>query len=114
MFFGSTKMRANFCSLSQVDLAAMSLLFEYVDMTDGRFWAAVFCIAFNPLFWNVVRAPPSVTASTWFLFLGFVAVRGNSPLWPTSEAGVASLSHFVTADVCWLCFHFDRAGPSLS
>ncbi|KAJ6655932.1 hypothetical protein lerEdw1_004517 [Lerista edwardsae] len=32
----------------------MSLLFEYVDVTDGRFLAAALTIAFNPLFWNLV------------------------------------------------------------
>ncbi|XP_063199547.1 phosphatidylethanolamine N-methyltransferase isoform X3 [Chroicocephalus ridibundus] len=38
----------------QVDVTAMARLFGYVDVTDSGFIAAVFSIAFNPLFWNVV------------------------------------------------------------
>lgn len=34
----------------------MARLFSYVDMTDSGFIAAVLSIAFNPFFWNVVRA----------------------------------------------------------
>ncbi|OXB82800.1 UNVERIFIED_CONTAM: hypothetical protein H355_000498, partial [Colinus virginianus] len=37
-----------------VDVAAMARLFGYVDVTDSGFIAAVFSIAFNPFFWNVV------------------------------------------------------------
>ncbi|XP_053131786.1 phosphatidylethanolamine N-methyltransferase isoform X4 [Hemicordylus capensis] len=32
----------------------MSRLLEYVDVTDLHFVAAILCIAFNPLFWNLV------------------------------------------------------------
>ncbi|XP_039348062.1 phosphatidylethanolamine N-methyltransferase isoform X3 [Mauremys reevesii] len=32
----------------------MTLLLGYVQLTDSTFAAAVLCIAFNPLFWNVV------------------------------------------------------------
>uniref|UniRef100_A0A8C0JCY9 phosphatidyl-N-methylethanolamine N-methyltransferase n=1 Tax=Chelonoidis abingdonii TaxID=106734 RepID=A0A8C0JCY9_CHEAB len=32
----------------------MTLLLSYVKLTDSTFAAAVLCIAFNPLFWNVV------------------------------------------------------------
>ncbi|XP_077683930.1 phosphatidylethanolamine N-methyltransferase isoform X5 [Eretmochelys imbricata] len=39
---------------SKVDSSAMTLLLGYVKMTDSTFAAAVLCIAFNPLFWNVV------------------------------------------------------------
>ncbi|XP_053131799.1 phosphatidylethanolamine N-methyltransferase isoform X11 [Hemicordylus capensis] len=39
---------------SKVDLSAMSRLLEYVDVTDLHFVAAILCIAFNPLFWNLV------------------------------------------------------------
>lgn len=42
--------------LPQVDVAAMVWLFGYVDVTDTGFIVAVLSIAFNPLFWNVVRA----------------------------------------------------------
>lgn len=34
----------------------MAQLFGYVDMTDSGFIAAILSIAFNPFFWNVVRA----------------------------------------------------------
>lgn len=34
----------------------MVRLFGYVDVTDTGFIVAVLSIAFNPLFWNVVRA----------------------------------------------------------
>ncbi|KAH1183860.1 hypothetical protein KIL84_014476, partial [Mauremys mutica] len=37
-----------------VDSSAMTLLLGYVQLTDSTFAAAVLCIAFNPLFWNVV------------------------------------------------------------
>ncbi|XP_044836012.1 phosphatidylethanolamine N-methyltransferase isoform X4 [Mauremys mutica] len=39
---------------SKVDSSAMTLLLGYVQLTDSTFAAAVLCIAFNPLFWNVV------------------------------------------------------------
>ncbi|XP_067390229.1 phosphatidylethanolamine N-methyltransferase isoform X2 [Emydura macquarii macquarii] len=39
---------------SKVDFSAMTLLLNYVNPTDSTFTAAVLCIAFNPLFWNVV------------------------------------------------------------
>lgn len=39
---------------SQVDLSAMTLLSDYVNVTDPNFIAAVISIAFNPLFWNLV------------------------------------------------------------
>ncbi|XP_032618687.1 phosphatidylethanolamine N-methyltransferase [Chelonoidis abingdonii] len=39
---------------SKVDSSAMTLLLSYVKLTDSTFAAAVLCIAFNPLFWNVV------------------------------------------------------------
>ncbi|KAH0632029.1 hypothetical protein JD844_020047 [Phrynosoma platyrhinos] len=32
----------------------MTLFFDYVDLTDPSFVTAVICIAFNPLFWNLV------------------------------------------------------------
>ncbi|XP_061455740.1 phosphatidylethanolamine N-methyltransferase isoform X3 [Rhineura floridana] len=38
----------------KIDLSAMSLLRDYVDVTDPSFVMAVLCIAFNPLFWNLV------------------------------------------------------------
>lgn len=38
----------------QADLRVMSLLLGYVDPSHPSFVAAVFTIAFNPLFWNVV------------------------------------------------------------
>uniref|UniRef100_H9G972 Phosphatidylethanolamine N-methyltransferase n=1 Tax=Anolis carolinensis TaxID=28377 RepID=H9G972_ANOCA len=34
----------------------MTLLFDSVDLTDSSFVSAVLCIAFNPLFWNLVIA----------------------------------------------------------
>ncbi|XP_032094311.1 phosphatidylethanolamine N-methyltransferase [Thamnophis elegans] len=39
---------------SKVDLSAMTLLSDYVKVTDPSFIAAVLSIAFNPLFWNLV------------------------------------------------------------
>ncbi|XP_063171206.1 phosphatidylethanolamine N-methyltransferase isoform X2 [Candoia aspera] len=39
---------------SKVDLSAMNLLSNYVNVTDPNFVVAVLCIAFNPLFWNLV------------------------------------------------------------
>ncbi|XP_034297424.1 phosphatidylethanolamine N-methyltransferase isoform X1 [Pantherophis guttatus] len=39
---------------SKVDLSAMTLLSDYVNVTDPNFIVAVISIAFNPLFWNVV------------------------------------------------------------
>ncbi|XP_070617560.1 phosphatidylethanolamine N-methyltransferase isoform X2 [Erythrolamprus reginae] len=39
---------------SKVDLTAMTLLSDYVNVTDPYFIAAVLSIAFNPLFWNLV------------------------------------------------------------
>uniref|UniRef100_A0A7N4P9F9 Phosphatidylethanolamine N-methyltransferase n=3 Tax=Sarcophilus harrisii TaxID=9305 RepID=A0A7N4P9F9_SARHA len=38
----------------QAELSVMTRLFGYVDVTDFSFLAAVLCIIFNPLFWNVV------------------------------------------------------------
>lgn len=34
----------------------MAWLFGYVDVTDSAFIVATLSIAFNPLFWNMVRA----------------------------------------------------------
>uniref|UniRef100_A0A8C0JAL9 phosphatidyl-N-methylethanolamine N-methyltransferase n=1 Tax=Chelonoidis abingdonii TaxID=106734 RepID=A0A8C0JAL9_CHEAB len=45
---------ADFVPFPQVDSSAMTLLLSYVKLTDSTFAAAVLCIAFNPLFWNVV------------------------------------------------------------
>uniref|UniRef100_A0A8C5RJ53 Phosphatidylethanolamine N-methyltransferase n=1 Tax=Laticauda laticaudata TaxID=8630 RepID=A0A8C5RJ53_LATLA len=39
---------------SQVDLSAMTLLSDYMNVTDPNFIMAVLSIAFNPLFWNLV------------------------------------------------------------
>ncbi|XP_015283130.1 PREDICTED: phosphatidylethanolamine N-methyltransferase isoform X2 [Gekko japonicus] len=39
---------------SKVDFSAMAFLLSYVDVTDSIFGVAVFFIAFNPLFWNLV------------------------------------------------------------
>lgn len=44
----------------------MARLFGYVDVTDSGFITAVLTIAFNPLFWNVVRAA-RVSAAPLFL-----------------------------------------------
>ncbi|XP_025060365.1 phosphatidylethanolamine N-methyltransferase isoform X3 [Alligator sinensis] len=38
----------------QVETSAMTWLLGYVKVTDCTFTAAVLCIFFNPLFWNVV------------------------------------------------------------
>ncbi|XP_042293851.1 phosphatidylethanolamine N-methyltransferase isoform X4 [Sceloporus undulatus] len=32
----------------------MTFFFDYVDLTDSNFVTAVLCIAFNPLFWNLM------------------------------------------------------------
>ncbi|XP_054850701.1 phosphatidylethanolamine N-methyltransferase isoform X2 [Eublepharis macularius] len=40
--------------LEKVDLSAMAVFFSYMDVTDSSFVVAVFFIAFNPLFWNLV------------------------------------------------------------
>ncbi|XP_033023715.1 phosphatidylethanolamine N-methyltransferase isoform X1 [Lacerta agilis] len=53
---------------SQVDLSAMSLLLDYVDVTDPSFGIAVLCIAFNPLFWNLVARWEYRTRSLTRLF----------------------------------------------
>ena len=47
----------------------MARLFGYVDVTDTGFIAAVLSIAFNPLFWNVVRATCSPAAPLFLTFL---------------------------------------------
>ncbi|XP_007654809.1 phosphatidylethanolamine N-methyltransferase isoform X1 [Ornithorhynchus anatinus] len=39
---------------SKVDLSGMTKLLGYVDLADFSFVAAVLCIIFNPLFWNLV------------------------------------------------------------
>ncbi|KYO30788.1 phosphatidylethanolamine N-methyltransferase [Alligator mississippiensis] len=38
----------------QIGTSAMTWLLDYVKVTDCTFTAAVLCIFFNPLFWNVV------------------------------------------------------------
>uniref|UniRef100_A0A4X2KM31 Phosphatidylethanolamine N-methyltransferase n=1 Tax=Vombatus ursinus TaxID=29139 RepID=A0A4X2KM31_VOMUR len=38
----------------QAELSVMTRLLGYIDVTDFSFVAAVLCIIFNPLFWNVV------------------------------------------------------------
>ncbi|XP_053220782.1 phosphatidylethanolamine N-methyltransferase isoform X2 [Podarcis raffonei] len=53
---------------SQVDLSAMSLLLDFVDVTDPSFGIAVLCIAFNPLFWNLVARWEYRTRSLTRLF----------------------------------------------
>ncbi|XP_036597582.1 phosphatidylethanolamine N-methyltransferase isoform X1 [Trichosurus vulpecula] len=39
---------------NQAELSVMTRLFGYIDVTDFTFGAAVLCIIFNPLFWNLV------------------------------------------------------------
>lgn len=60
----------------------MARLFGYVDVTDSGFIAAVFSIAFNPLFWNVVRAACVLSA---LLFLAFLCQLQGDLLWATLE-----------------------------
>lgn len=47
----------------------MAWLFGYVDVTDSGFIVAVLAIAFNPLFWNVVRAACVLAALLCLAFL---------------------------------------------
>lgn len=60
----------------------MARLFGYVDVTDSGFIAAVLSIAFNPLFWNVVRAACVPAA---LLFLAFLCHLQGDLLWATLE-----------------------------
>lgn len=60
----------------------MARLFSYVDVTDSGFIAAVLAIAFNPLFWNVVRAA-CVSAAP--LFLAFLCQLCGDLLWASVE-----------------------------
>ncbi|XP_044289667.1 phosphatidylethanolamine N-methyltransferase isoform X3 [Varanus komodoensis] len=46
----------------------MSPLLDYVDVTDSRFVAALLCIAFNPLFWNLVGRWEHKTRSLTHVF----------------------------------------------
>ncbi|XP_007498436.1 phosphatidylethanolamine N-methyltransferase isoform X2 [Monodelphis domestica] len=39
---------------AEAELSVMTRLLGYVDVTDFSFVAAVLCIIFNPLFWNLV------------------------------------------------------------
>uniref|UniRef100_A0A8D0G9N8 Phosphatidylethanolamine N-methyltransferase n=1 Tax=Sphenodon punctatus TaxID=8508 RepID=A0A8D0G9N8_SPHPU len=52
----------------QVSLSAMTGLLGYVDVTDSSFAAAALCIAFNPLFWNLVARWEHRTRSLTRLF----------------------------------------------
>ena len=60
----------------------MVRLFGYVDVTDAGFIAAVLSIAFNPLFWNVVRAAYVLATP---LFLAFLCQLRGDLLWATLE-----------------------------
>ncbi|XP_044289666.1 phosphatidylethanolamine N-methyltransferase isoform X2 [Varanus komodoensis] len=53
---------------SKVDPSIMSPLLDYVDVTDSRFVAALLCIAFNPLFWNLVGRWEHKTRSLTHVF----------------------------------------------
>ncbi|XP_067318279.1 phosphatidylethanolamine N-methyltransferase-like isoform X2 [Anolis sagrei] len=46
----------------------MTLLFNSVDLTDSSFVSAVLCIAFNPLFWNLMARWEHRTRSLTRLF----------------------------------------------
>ncbi|XP_062999242.1 phosphatidylethanolamine N-methyltransferase isoform X1 [Elgaria multicarinata webbii] len=46
----------------------MSLLLDYVDVTDSSFVVALLCIAFNPLFWNLVARWEHKTRSLTHIF----------------------------------------------
>lgn len=60
----------------------MARLFGYVDVTDSGFIVAVLSIAFNPLFWNVVRAACAPATLSFFVFL--CQLQGGL-LWPALE-----------------------------
>lgn len=60
----------------------MAWLFGYVDVTDSTFIAAVLSIAFNPLFWNVVRAACALATP---LFLAFLCQLQGDLLWAALE-----------------------------
>ncbi|XP_062820235.1 phosphatidylethanolamine N-methyltransferase isoform X2 [Anolis carolinensis] len=53
---------------SKVDFSVMTLLFDSVDLTDSSFVSAVLCIAFNPLFWNLMARWEHRTQSLTRLF----------------------------------------------
>ncbi|XP_039223932.1 phosphatidylethanolamine N-methyltransferase isoform X1 [Crotalus tigris] len=53
---------------SKVNLLAMSLLSDYMDVTHPNFIVAVLCIAFNPLFWNLVARWEHTTRSLTRIF----------------------------------------------
>lgn len=60
----------------------MARLFSYVDVTNCGFIVAVLSIAFNPLFWNVVRAACMPAA---LFFLAFLCQLQGDLLWAALE-----------------------------
>lgn len=70
----------------------MARLFGYVDVTDSGFIVAVLSIAFNPLFWNVVRAACAPATPSFFCLP--LPATGRSPL-----ASVGGKTSF--GEVCW-------------
>lgn len=56
----------------------MVQLFGYVDVTDTGFIVAVLSIAFNPLFWNVVRTAFVPAAPLLSAFLSQLPLEGKT------------------------------------
>lgn len=56
----------------------MVQLFGYVDVTDTGFIVAVLSIAFNPLFWNVVRTASVPAAPLLSAFLSQLPLGGKT------------------------------------
>lgn len=68
----------------------MVQLFGYVDVTDTGFIVAVLSIAFNPLFWNVVRAACVPAAPLLSAFLSQLPLGGKTSFGKSAGLGGGS------------------------